>query len=104
MYSSRSAYRSDTLAVVHHLCVVLGVVVNLFADGLVLVQQTFSISQAAGDVLRRHVCLRLRQPRLEVVQVSQESMQISCFFQLRVAFLQLSKTNISYIGEVTEKL
>lgn len=84
-----STHRSDSFAVLHHLGEVVRVVVYLLADSLVLVEKSLRVRQAAGDVLACHVGLGLGQPRLEVVQVAQEPVQVSGLLQLRVSLLQL---------------
>lgn len=61
----RRRLRRDLLAVLHHLAVVLGVVVDLFTDALMLSEQLLCLGQRGRRVLRRDVGLGLSQPRLK---------------------------------------
>jgi len=75
------------LAHVAHLLVVLLVVADLVLDVLVLGQQLLGLGQRVGHVLRGDGSLRPRQPRLEVVQVAQELLQLAGLAQGLLAVL-----------------
>lgn len=73
---------------VPHLLVVLLIVAYLVLDALVLGQQLLGLGQRVGHVLRGDDRLRPRQPRLEVVKVAQELLQLAGFAQRLLPVLQ----------------
>lgn len=76
---------SHLLAHGTHLLIVLLIVVHLVLDVLVLGQQTLGLGQRCGNVFRGHSRLRAGQPGLEVVQVSEEALQLAGFAQRLLA-------------------
>lgn len=84
-------YGSDALAILHHPCVISSVVVDFLLDRLVLAEQLLRVGQRRRDVFRRDVRLGLLEPALEMIQVPEEPVKVSGFFQLGVSLFQLEE-------------
>lgn len=100
----RGLLAGDALAVVHHARVVVPVVLDLLLDALVLAEQLLGLGERAGDVLGGHVRLRLGEPRLEVVEVAQEAVQVAGLLELRVALLEHLREALPHGADLLEPL
>ena len=79
----------DLLSELLHLGVLWSVGVNLVLQLLVLVQKLLRIGQTVGDVFWGHRGLGTRQPLLEVIQVSKETLQLASLSKFFISLSQL---------------
>jgi hypothetical protein len=79
-------------AVAHctHFLVVLGIAGDLVVNGGVLFQEAFGVGQRLGLVFAGDLALSGGQPGLEVVEVAEESLEITGLVQLGLLFADFS--------------